>query len=118
MFRILALLLALIALPALATSDDASRMIPEVSAGRVVAWPALDGGEAGRMSVWVWLPPGYDKHARKRYPVLYMHDGQNLFDRGLTKFDQEWGIDEAIPRLAARGDLRSDRIRIRRHWGN
>ncbi len=106
MYRILALLLALLALPALATSDDASRMIPEVSAGRVVAWPALDGGEAGRMSVWVWLPPGYDKHARKRYPVLYMHDGQNLFDRGLTKFDQEWGIDEAIPRLAARGDLR------------
>jgi len=106
MFRFLALLFALFAAPAVATTDDSSRMIPKVSAGRIIAWPSLDGGEAGRMSVWVWLPPGYDEHARQRYPVLYMHDGQNLFDRALTKFDQEWGIDEAIPRMAARGDLR------------
>ncbi len=106
MIRILALLLALIATPALATSDDPSRMIPQVSAGRIVAWPSLDGGAAGRMSVWVWLPPGYDAGKRARYPVLYMHDGQNLFDKALTKFDQEWGIDEAIPRMARQGDLR------------
>jgi enterochelin esterase-like enzyme len=106
MFRILALLFALIATPWLATTDDPSRMIPHVSAGRVVAWPSLDGGAAGRMSVWVWLPPGYDAHKARRFPVLYMHDGQNLFDRALTKFDQEWGIDEAIPRMAAQGELR------------
>ena len=106
MIRILALLLALIATPALATSDDPSRMIPQVSAGRIDAWPSLDGGAAGRMSVWVWLPPGYDAGKRARYPVLYMHDGQNLFDKALTRFDQEWGIDEAIPRMARQGDLR------------
>ena len=106
MIRILALLLALIATPALATSDDPSRMIPQVSAGRIDAWPSLDGGAAGRMSVWVWLPPGYAAGKRARYPVLYMHDGQNLFDKALTKFDQEWGIDEAIPRMARQGDLR------------
>lgn len=106
MFRFLALLLALIVTPVVATTDDPSRLIPIVSTGRIIAWPSLDGGEAGPMSVWVWLPPGYDERARQRYPVLYMHDGQNLFDRALTKFDQEWGIDEAIPRMAARGDLR------------
>lgn len=106
MIRILVLLLVLLASPAVATTDDSSRMIPDVSTGRIVAWASLDGGEAGRMSVWVWLPPGYDEDSRQRYPVLYMHDGQNLFDRGLTRFDQEWGIDEAIPRMAARDDLR------------
>lgn len=106
MIRFLALLLALIATPALATTDDPSHLIPQVSAGRIVAWPALDGGAAGKMSVWAWLPPGYDAHQRQRYPVLYMHDGQNLFDKALTKFDQEWGIDEAIPRMARQGDLR------------
>lgn len=58
------------------------------------------------MSVWVWLPPGYDAARGKRFPVLYMHDGQNLFDRRLTKFDQEWGIDEAVTRMARQGDLR------------
>ena len=83
-----------------------ARRARALSAGRIVAWPALDGGAAGPMSVWVWLPPGYDAARGKRYPVLYMHDGQNLFDRRLTKFDQEWGIDEAMPRMARQGDLR------------
>lgn len=92
--------------PAAARMDDATRAIPAVSAGRIVAWPALDGGAAGPMSVWVWLPPGYDTARGKRFPVLYMHDGQNLFDRQLTKFDQEWGIDEAVTRMARQGDLR------------
>ncbi|MEG3154284.1 alpha/beta hydrolase [Sphingomonas sp. RB1R13] len=106
MLRFLALLLILLATPSLATTDDPTRMIPHVSAGRVVAWPSLDGGAAGRMSVWVWLPPGYDAAKRQRFPVLYMHDGQNLFDRALTKFDQEWGLDEAIPRMVAQREIR------------
>ena len=106
MIRLLALLITLLATPALATTDDPSHLIPQVSAGRIIAWPALDAGAAGKMTVWVWLPPGYDAHRGQRFPVLYMHDGQNLFDRALTKFDQEWGIDEAIPRMAAMGDLR------------
>ena len=44
MFRILALLLAFIATPSFATTDDPSRMVPQVSVGRIVAWPSLDGG--------------------------------------------------------------------------
>jgi hypothetical protein len=95
-----------LAAPAGATSDDPANLVPKLSAGRVVAWPALDGGAAGPMTVWVWLPPGYAANRGKRYPVLYMHDGQNLFDRDLTKFNQEWGVDEAIPRMARQGDLR------------
>lgn len=91
-----------------ARMDDATRAIPVVSAGQIETWRALDGGAAGPMSVWVWLPPGYDAARGKRFPVLYMHDGQNLFDRNLTKFDQEWGIDETITRMARQGDLR--------HW--
>lgn len=46
----------------------------------------------------VYLPPGYE-HSRKRYPVLYMHDGQNLFDAA-TAFFGEWGVDEALNELA------------------
>ncbi|HEY8592577.1 MAG TPA: alpha/beta hydrolase-fold protein [Sphingomicrobium sp.] len=100
------LFLGLLATPSHATTDDPSRMVPELSAGKVVTWPQMDGGAAGKMTVWVWLPPGYAAHGGKRYPVLYMHDGQNLFDRKLTKFDQEWQVDEAIPRMARQGDLR------------
>ncbi|WP_232461983.1 alpha/beta hydrolase-fold protein [Thermococcus siculi] len=47
--------------------------------------------------IWVYLPPDYGTSG-KRYPVLYMFDGQNLFDRA-TSFAGEWGVDEALERL-------------------
>ena len=47
--------------------------------------------------VWVYLPPSYN-NSTKKYPVLYMHDGQNVFDDA-TSFSGEWGVDEAIDTL-------------------
>lgn len=103
-----ALLTALALLTAApATAADPTHMTPMISEGRIVAWRALDGGAAGPMTVWVWLPPGYDAAKGKRFPVLYMHDGQNLFDKALTAYNQEWQMDEAIPRMVRQGDLRS-----------
>jgi predicted alpha/beta superfamily hydrolase len=49
----------------------------------------------------VWLPPSYDR-SETRYPVLYMHDGQNLFDAA-TSFAGEWRVDESMTDLAAEG---------------
>ncbi len=48
----------------------------------------------------VWLPPGYDE-GTTHYRVLYMHDGQNLFDPALVSTGVDWGVDEALTRLAA-----------------
>src|SRR5436190_4067352 len=42
--------------------------------------------------VWVYLPAGYSL-SQKHYPVLYMHDGQNVFDDA-TSYAGEWGVDE------------------------
>ena len=50
----------------------------------------------------VWCPPGYEGGAA-RYPVLYMHDGQNLFEPDWSYLGIDWGIDEAIGRLMAEG---------------
>ncbi len=48
----------------------------------------------------VWLPPGYFHHPTKRYPVLYMEDGQNLFDKALSPFSHaEWRCDETAMAL-------------------
>lgn len=105
MKALLAAIALVIATPGAAA--DPTNMMPELSEGRVIAWRALDGGAAGPMTVWVWLPPGYDQAKGKHFPVLYMHDGQNLFDRKLTGYDQEWGMDETIPRMVRQGDLRS-----------
>ena len=62
------------------------------------AMPQLDGRTR---RVWIYLPPDYAASA-KRYPVLYMHDGQNLFDAS-TSFAGEWGVDETLDSLAALG---------------
>jgi predicted alpha/beta superfamily hydrolase len=51
----------------------------------------------------IYLPPSYDENRAKRYPVLYMHDGQNLFDARTAAFGVEWGIDETLNRLVATG---------------
>ncbi|PYL07971.1 MAG: esterase, partial [Verrucomicrobia bacterium] len=52
-----------------------------------------------RRDVLVYLPPGYSRFSRKRYPVLYMHDGQNVFDAATSFAGVEWGVDETAERL-------------------
>lgn len=52
--------------------------------------------------VWVYLPPDYATSG-KDYPVLYMHDGQNVFDAA-TAFSGEWEVDETLNALHANGD--------------
>ncbi len=47
--------------------------------------------------IWIYLPDGYASSGKK-YPVLYMHDGQNVFEDS-TSFSGEWGVDEALDTL-------------------
>jgi predicted alpha/beta superfamily hydrolase len=51
--------------------------------------------------IWLYLPPDYFTGTGK-YPVLYMHDGQNLFDAA-TSFIGEWGVDETLDSLQELG---------------
>ncbi|WP_201980969.1 alpha/beta hydrolase-fold protein [Hymenobacter rubidus] len=55
-----------------------------------------------RRRVWVYLPADYARKPKQRYPVLYMHDGQNVFDAA-TSFSGEWGVDETLDRLHIAG---------------
>ncbi len=52
--------------------------------------------------IWMYLPQDYEK-TQKRYPVLYMHDGQNVFDAA-TSFAGEWKVDETLNDLHSKGD--------------
>jgi len=47
--------------------------------------------------IWIYLPAGYAT-SKKKYPVIYIHDGQNVFD-DKTAFAGEWGVDEALDTL-------------------
>jgi predicted alpha/beta superfamily hydrolase len=53
----------------------------------------------------VWLPPGYDQgeNTGRRYPVLYLNDGQNLFENSTSFTGVEWGVDETADRLIREG---------------
>ncbi|HEY2125033.1 MAG TPA: alpha/beta hydrolase-fold protein [Chthoniobacterales bacterium] len=54
---------------------------------------------ANRRDVLVYLPRGYRHLARQRYPVLYLHDGQNVFDAATSFAGVEWGVDETAQEL-------------------
>jgi predicted alpha/beta superfamily hydrolase len=53
----------------------------------------------------VYLPPGYDAAQGRRYPVLYMQDGQNLFDSETAFAGNEWGLDETAGDLIDRAQI-------------
>jgi predicted alpha/beta superfamily hydrolase len=67
--------------------------------------PFLSAQIAAR-PVDIWLPPAYETAPATRFPVLYMHDGQNLFDPALSNTGIPWGVDSAVTRLAAGGAIR------------
>ena len=53
--------------------------------------------------IWIYLPEGYTAEKnKKRYPVLYMHDGQNLFDEFTAGYG-EWGVDECLDSMISQG---------------
>lgn len=72
---------------------------------------AVRGGpgamEATTRDLLVWLPPGYDapENAGRTYPVLYLMDGQNIFE-ALEGVAAEWGADETAQQLVAAGEVR------------
>lgn len=53
----------------------------------------------------VYLPPGYDEQPERRFPVLYLHDGQNLFDRATAFGGQDWNVHGAADQLIHAGAL-------------
>src|ERR1700738_5489933 len=52
-----------------------------------------------RRDVLVYLPRGYRRFSRQRYPVLYLQDGQNVFDAATSFTGVEWGVEETVERL-------------------
>ncbi len=57
-------------------------------------------------SVFVYLPPSYDENTLKSYPVLYMHDGDNLFYASTAFGGVEWQVDETLDAMIGAGSAR------------
>ena len=95
---------AVFVLPVLFSSRCATPS-PAAAAARLVHLADFAARSVGPRNVDIWLPPGYDAHPEKRYPVLYMHDGQNLFEPGQAFGGAEWQVDETLGRLIRQGQV-------------
>ena len=83
-------------------ASEPARANTVVGTLRIVQVP--DAGPNGARTIRVWLPRGYDAdNAQTRYPVLYLQDGQNCFDRATSAYGSEWQVDETLTRLIADG---------------
>jgi len=70
--------------------------------GTVKVLEGVESPQLGnRRDLLVYLPPSYGRGDR-RYPVIYMHDGQNLFDRA-TSFGEEWEVDQTLEAASGEG---------------
>lgn len=93
--QLLIALLLLFAAPAIAGDPNGP---VHVSAGTIVDLGILQSKYADPRRIVVWLPSGYSAKGPK-FAVLYMHDGQNLFDTATAGYGMEWQIDETLDRL-------------------
>lgn len=76
----------------------------QVSEGQVVELAPFPSHYFTQKTVHVWLPAHYSND--KKFAVLYMHDGQHLFDASITWNNQEWGVDEVASSLMASGEVK------------
>ena len=75
-------------------------MPPHTLTGNIQSHPAFPSKILkNRRDVLVYLPAGYRRFSTRRYPVLYLHDGQNVFDAATSFAGVEWGVDETAQRL-------------------
>jgi predicted alpha/beta superfamily hydrolase len=76
--------------------------MPNTLTGNIQRHPDFPSKILGnRRDVLVYLPKGYRRSPTRRYPVLYLHDGQNVFDAATSFAGVEWGADDTAERLTA-----------------
>jgi predicted alpha/beta superfamily hydrolase len=89
----------------LLTGDLAIAQLPKVSSGKIIRWENMSSGDIMGRNVDIWLPADYSE--KTKYNVLYMSDGQMLFDSSITWNKQEWKLDEWMTGLLKLGKIRN-----------
>ena len=95
MFRLIAAMLALLGLAAPLAAQEQ---------GRLIEYERVPAAGLPDQRLTIWLPPGYDTD-KARYPVLYMHDGHNLFELKNSNFNKIWAADKAMLAAVASGKV-------------
>lgn len=79
--------------------------LPVVSSGTIKRFESFTSKFVDARKVDVWLPDGYTP--KKKYAVLYMHDGNSLYDSTIMWNRQEWGVDETVSKLLKENKIRN-----------
>jgi enterochelin esterase-like enzyme len=77
--------------------------LPEVTSGKIIRLDNFKSEFVNDRDIDIWLPDGYSEETK--YNVLYMHDGQMLYDANSTWNKQEWGVDETLAELINQGKI-------------
>ncbi|AXT54295.1 alpha/beta hydrolase [Aquimarina sp. AD1] len=80
-------------------SNDIASLFPSETKGKVIIHENFKSEHVIPRNVEVFLPDGYDANSKKKYNVLYMHDGQNVFNSKTSYTGIDWGVDEAVDSL-------------------
>jgi len=80
----------------------------------LILHPAFPSQFVAPRQIEVWLPPSYETDSDRRYAVLYMHDGQNVFNPATSTHKIPWGVNEAMIRL--RGDNKAREAIVVAAW--
>ncbi|OQY30413.1 MAG: hypothetical protein B6244_00735 [Candidatus Cloacimonetes bacterium 4572_55] len=72
---------------------------PSEDAGEIIHYENFSSEYIAHRHIDVWLPLDYLENENKRFPVIYMHDGQGLFDPKTPHTGATWGVNEAMTRL-------------------
>lgn len=78
---------------------------PAYGQGTIIEVPEFSSELVPDRQLEIYLPPDYDGERSEGYPVLYMHDGQNVFNPGSAYGGKEWGVDEALDTLIPLGKV-------------
>ncbi len=79
--------------------------VPQPTKGKIIRLDTFPSAWVKSRTIDIWLPADYDAQKNQRYAVLYMHDGQMLFDSSITWNHQEWHMDETMDALHHSKDL-------------
>ena len=74
--------------------------------GEIRRHPDFGSRYVGARTVEVWLPRAYAAEPNRRFPVLYMQDGQNLFDPAVSFGGVTWGVAEVVSGIIENGEIR------------
>jgi enterochelin esterase-like enzyme len=97
-------LICLLASSGLYADGEDTQVKPGVSSGKIVHYSQFASKYVRARDINVWLPDGYS--TEQRYDVLYMHDGDMLFDKELSWNAQSWEVDEVAGALIGSGELK------------